>query len=295
MNIIASNLYNFIGGSTDLSISTRTYLDGAEDLLPTFLGKNINFGVREHLMGSVLNGLAISGFRPFGATYLAYSDYLKPAIKMSALMNLPVTYIFTHDSITVGSEGPTYQPVENLASLRAMPNLYVFRPADIKEIVGAWHVIINNKIPAVISLPKTEIKAEQGTSVQEVIKGAYIAGKEQTMVNAVIIATGAEVQVAKSIQVKLLQEGIDVRVISMPCMELFNIQPNSYKNELFPRGVPIFVIEYGSSFGWEKFVPSSDYLFNVNRFGISASKDDILKYINVDTNSIIEKIKSLLK
>ena len=137
MNIIASNLYNFIGGSTDLSISTRTYLDGAEDLLPTFLGKNINFGVREHLMGSVLNGLAISGFRPFGATYLAYSDYLKPAIKMSALMNLPVTYIFTHDSITVGSEGPTYQPVENLASLRAMPNLYVFRPADIKEIVGA--------------------------------------------------------------------------------------------------------------------------------------------------------------
>ena len=115
------------------------------------------------------------------------------------------------------------------------------------------------------------------------------------MVNAVIIATGAEVQVAKSIQVKLLQEGIDVRVISMPCMELFNIQPNSYKNELFPRGVPIFVIEYGSSFVWEKFVPSSDYLFNVNRFGISASKDDILKYINVDTNSIIEKIKSLLK
>ena len=197
--------------------------------------------------------------------------------------------------ITVGSDGPTHQPIEQLASLRAMPNLYVFRPADIKELIGTWNIIINNKIPSVISLPKTEVKAEQGTNINGVVKGAYVAGREQAIVNAVIIATGSEVQIAKSIQVKLLHEGIDTRVISMPCMELFNKQSMSYKLELFPKGVPIFVIEYGSSLGWEKFVPSSDYLFTMDRFGVSASKDDVLKESGLDTSTIVEKIKSLLK
>ena len=295
MNILGSNITNFIGGSADLTLSTKCYLDGQGDLLPNnMFGKNISFGVREHLMGAVINGLARSGFRTFGSTYMAFSDYLKPSIRMAALMNLPVTYILTHDSITVGSDGPTHQPIEQLATLRAIPNLYVFRPADIKEVIGTWNIIMNNKIPAVISLPKTEIKAEQGTSVTEVAKGAYVAGREQAIVNAVIIATGAEVQVAKSIQVRLLHEGIDIRIISMPCMELYNAQPINYKMDLFPQGVPIFVIEYGSSFGWEKFVPSSDYLFTVDRFGISASKDDVLKYSQVDIDSIVGKIKSLL-
>ena len=296
MNIIASNVYNFIGGSADLSLSTRVYLENQGDITyNNFIGKNITFGVREHLMGSVINGLSISGFRPFSSTYLAFSDYMKPAIRMASIMNIPSTFIFTHDSITVGSDGPTHQPVEQLASLRAMPNLYVFRPADIKELIGTWNVIINNKIPSVISLPKTEVKAEQGTRINEVVKGAYIAGKEQAIVNAVIIATGSEVQIAKSIQVKLLHEGIDTRVISMPCMELFNKQSMNYKLDLFPQGVPIFVIEYGSSFGWEKFVPSSDYLFTMDRFGVSASKDDVLKESGLDTGTIVEKIKSLLK
>ncbi len=295
MNTIGSNIYNFIGGSADLSFSTRTYLDNQGDITPTnYVGKNIHFGSREHMMGAVMNGLAISGFRPFGSTYLAFNDYLKPSIRMSALMNLPVTYIFTHDSLTVGSDGPTHQPVEALSSLRSIPNLYVFRPADIKEVIGTWNIIINNKIPAVISLPKTEVKAEQGTNILEVVKGAYIVGKEQAIARAVIIATGSEVQVAKSVQVKLLHEGIDVRIISMPCMELFNSQSEIYKTSLFPEGVPIFVIEYGSSFGWEKFVPSSDYLFNVNKFGVSASKDDVLKYAQVDVDTIVEKIKSLI-
>ena len=295
MNILGSNIINFIGGSADLTLSTKCYLDGQGDLLPNnMIGKNISFGVREHLMGAVINGLAKSGFRAFGSTYMAFSDYLKPSIRMAALMNLPVTYILTHDSITVGSDGPTHQPIEQLATLRAIPNLFVFRPADIKEVMGTWNIIVNNKIPAVISLPKTEIKAEQGTSITEVSKGAYIAGREQAIVNAVIIATGAEVQVAKSIQVRLLHEGIDIRIVSMPCMELYNAQPLNYKMDLFPQGVPIFVIEYGSSFGWEKFVPSSDYLFTVDRFGISASKEDVLKYSQVDIDSIVGKIKSLL-
>ena len=295
MNIIGSNISNFIGGSADLTLSTKCYLDGQGDILPNnMIGKNISYGVREHLMGAISNGLARSGFRPFAATYMTFSDYLKPSIRMTSIMNLPVTYILTHDSITVGNDGPTHQPIEQLATLRALPNLYVFRPADIKEVIGTWNIIINSKIPAVISLPKTEIKAEQGTSITEVSKGAYIAGREQALVNAVIIATGSEVQVAKSIQVKLLHEGIDIRIVSMPCMELYNAQPMNYKLELFPQGVPIFVIEYGSSFGWEKFVPSSDYLFTVDRFGISASKDDVLKYAQVDIDSIVGRIKSLL-
>ena len=295
MNIIADNVYNFIGGSANLSESTRTYLDNKGDLTSKNLyGKNIMFGGRNALMGSTANGLALSGYRPFVATHLAYSSKLLPSIKMTSLMNLPVTYIFTHDSITAGNDGPVNQPINELATLRSIPNLFVFRPADIKEIIGTWDIILNNKIPAVISLPKTEIKAEQGTNPAGVVKGAYIAGKEKVTTSLVILATGSEVQVAKSIQVKLLSEGIDSRVVSMPCMELYNLQTEEYKQSLFPKNVPIFVLEYGSSFGFEKFVPSSNYLFNINKFGISASKEDVLKYMNLDLNSIVEKIKSLL-
>ena len=295
MNIIADNVYNFIGGSANLSESTRTYLDNKGDLTSKNLyGKNIMFGGRNALMGSTANGLALSGYRPFVATHLAYSSKLLPSIKMTSLMNLPVTYIFTHDSITAGNDGPVNQPINELATLRSIPNLFVFRPADIKEIIGTWDIILNNKIPAVISLPKTEIKAEQGTNPAGVVKGAYIAGKEKVAPRLVILATGSEVQVAKSIQVKLLSEGIDSRVVSMPCMELYNLQTEEYKQSLFPKNVPIFVLEYGSSFGFEKFVPSSNYLFNINKFGISASKEDVLKYMNLDLNSIVEKIKSLL-
>ena len=210
-------------------------------------------------------------------------------------MNLPVTYIFTNDSITEGANGATYQPVEQLAMLRSTPNLYVFRPADKKELIGCWNYIINSKVPSVISLPKTEVKAEKGTNILNVSKGAYIAGKEKGKADAIIIATGSEVQLAKSIQAMLLKDNIDVRVISMPCMELFNEQNSSYKNELLNLNVPVFVIEYGSSFGFEKYVSSSDYLFNINNYGISASKDEILKYFKLDTESIINKIKSLLK
>ena len=295
MNIISDNVYNFIGGSANLFNSTKTYLENKGDLLPNnILGKNIMFGGRNALMGSTMNGLAISGFRPFVSTHMCYSSKLMSSIKMSALMNLPVTYIFTHDSITVGSEGPVNQPINDLSNLRSVPNLYVFRPADIKEVIGTWHVIINNKIPAVISLPKTEIKAEQGTSKEGVMRGAYIAGKEKSIPSLVILATGSEVQVAKSIQAKLLQEGIDSRVVSMPCMELYNLQPNEYKQGLFPRNIPIFVLEYGSNFGFEKFVPSSDYLFTINKFGLCASKEDVVKYMNLDINTILDKIKSLL-
>lgn len=295
MNVLSNVLPTFIGGSADTVTSTKTYLTGQGDLdSKNYLGKNIYFGVRENLMGAVLNGLALSGFRPFGSTFLSFSDYMRPSIRMSALMNLPVTYIFTHDSITVGVDGPTHQPVEQLSNLRSIPNLYVYRPADIKEIIGTYNTIVNDKKPAVISLARTEVKAHKETKSVMVQKGAYIVSKEENKIDGILLATGAEVQVALSVKERLKENNIDLRVVSMPCMEKYDEQSDGYKEELFPTGSKIFVIEYGSSFGWEKFVPSSDYLFTVDKFGKSASKDDVLNYCEVGVENIIERIKNLI-
>lgn len=295
MNLIPMGVSNFIGGSADTVTSTKTYLNGRDNLTSkNYLGKNIYFGVRENAMGAILNGLAVSGFRPFGSTFLAFSDYMKPSIRMSALMDLPVTYIFTHDSITVGPDGPTHQPVEQLASLRSTPNLNVYRPADIKEIIGTWNNIIKDGKPAVISLARTEVKPQRDTKATMVSKGAYIVSEPENKIDAVLIATGAEVQVAISIKERLKEENIDIRVISMPCMEKFDEQSESYKAELFPQGAKIFVLEYGSSFGWEKFVVSSDYLFTVDKFGKSGSKDEVLNYLEVNLDNIVERIKKLI-
>ncbi len=295
MNIIASNFYNIIGASADTYTSTRTYLEGKGDIsYSDFTGKNIHFGLRENLMGAVMNGLALSGFRPVASTYLASSDYMCPSIRMSALMNLPVTYVFTHDSITTGQDGPTRQPVEQLSHLRATPNLNVYRPADIKEIIGTWQCIMEDKRPSVISFARTEVKTQNGTNILNVRKGAYIESDCEGHIDAVIIATGAEVQVANSIQEKLKHENINIRVISMPCMEKFLEQSEGYKSELFPYDAEVFVIEYASSLGWEKFVVDSEHLFTVDKFGVSASKEDTLKYAEIDIDSIIDKIKKIL-
>jgi transketolase len=295
MNIVSNTVSNFIGGSADTVTSTKTYLSGKDDFSDkNYLGKNIYFGVRENAMGAILNGLAVSGFRPFGSTFLAFSDYLKPSIRMGALMNLPVTYIFTHDSITVGSDGPTHQPVEQLSALRAMPNLNVYRPADIKELVGTWNCIINDGKPAVISLARTEVKPQKNSKPLMVDKGAYILEDSDDTVDLVIIATGAEVQVAVSIKDRLRASGVNSRIISMPCMEKFLDQSEGYQVELFPAGAKVFVLEYGSSLGWEKFVESSDYLLTVDKFGKSGSKDEVLNYCEVDLESMLERIKSLI-
>lgn len=295
MNLIPMGVSNFIGGSADVVTSTKTYLNGRDNLTSkNYLGKNIYFGVRENAMGAILNGLAVSGFRPFGSTFLSFSDYMKPSIRMSALMNLPVTYIFTHDSITVGFDGPTHQPVEQLASLRSIPNLYVYRPADIKEIIGTWNNIIKDGKPAVISLARTEVKPQENTRSTMIGKGAYIVSEPENKIDAVLIATGAEVQVAISIKERLKDENINIRVVSMPCMEKFDEQSDGYKAELFPQGAKIFVLEYGSSFGWEKFVASSDYLFTVDKFGKSGSKDEVLNYLEVNLDNIVERIKKLI-
>lgn len=295
MNLIPMGVYNFIGGSADAVTSTKTYLNGKDNLTPkNYLGKNIYFGTRENAMGAILNGLALSGFRPFGSTFLTFSDYMKPSIRMSALMNLPVTYIFTHDSITVGPDGPIYQPIEQLSSLRSIPNLYVYRPCDINEIIGTWNNILKDSKPAVISLARTEVKPQKNTKATMVSKGAYVVSDPDDKIDAVLIATGAEVQAAVSIKEQLKNQNINIRVVSMPCMEKFDEQSEGYKLELFPAGAKIFVLEYGSSFGWEKFVVSSDYLFTIDKFGKSGSKDEVLNYFELNLENIIERIKSLI-
>ena len=248
-------------------------------------------------MGAILNGLALSNFRPFGSTFLTFSDYLKPAIRLSALMKLPVTYIFTHDTIAIGEDGPTHQPIEQLATLRATPNLNVFRPADKEELIGCWNEIINaNSNPNALILSKQELEPLIGTKKEEVQKGAYIVRKENRYLHGIVIATGSEVYTALILAEDLYRNfGLDIRVVSMPCMELYSKQPEEYKKQLFPLGYKTIVLEAGSSFGWHQFVYNKNYLITIDEFGVSGTRDEVLKHMKFDYNSIREKIVQLLK
>ena len=289
---------NFImGGSSDLSSSTKTYIDNGGDFSSTNRsGKNILFGVREHAMGAILNGIALSGIKTFGSTFLAFSDYLKPAIRMSALMKLPVNYIFTHDSISLGEDGPTHQPVEQLISLRSIPNIEVFRPCDVNEIIGIYqYIMTKTDSPSVITLSRNDVNIKENTSIKEAIKGGYIIKKEEKNLSGIIIASGEEVDTALEVAKNLEEKGFELRVVSMPSIELFNKQDQEYKEELLPLGVKTFVIEASSSYSWYKFVYNDKYLITLDEFGTSASKDDIYNKYGFDIESITTKIEELLK
>lgn len=297
MNKIVSKVPTMVGGCADLSSSTKAYLKELGDFCksnPT--GRNIFFGVREHAMGAILNGLALSGLRPFGSTFLVFSDYIKPAIRMSALMNLPVTYIFTHDAINVGQDGPTHEPIEQLAMLRSIPNHYVFRPADGKEIVGAWNWILNSRKPSSLALSRVETNQIATSSPNGVLHGGYIVKKENQALHGILIATGSEVATAIQLSEELYRLcGLDLRVVSMPCRELFLKQSKEYQSEILPKGIRTIVIEAGSSMGWHQFVYDSKYLITVDQFGASGTKDEVLSYCRFDYESIKNKVLKLLK
>lgn len=289
---IAKRIPNFIGGSADVGSSTKAVLPND---LNNFVGNNIYFGVREHAMGAVLNGLALNGYYSFGSTFLVFSDYLKPAIRMTALMNLPVTYIFTHDSVNIGQDGPSHQPIEQLVALRSIPNMLVFRPADAEEIVGCWEYIINNKKPSCLVLSRNKIPMNKLTDRRLVAKGGYIVRRENDLY-AIIICTGSEVNLGIKIADYLYEEySLDVRVVSMPSKELFLKQPKEYQEEILPKGVRTIVIEAGSKYGWEGFVYSDKYLITLDRFGYSGTKEEVLKEMNFDYDQILQKIVRLLK
>jgi transketolase len=296
MNIIADKITNFIGGSADLASSTRIYLNEYKDFSPlNYDGKNIWFGVREHAMGAILNGLAVSGLKVFGSTFLSFADYMKPAIRLAALMNLPVTYVFTHDAINIGSDGPTHQPIEQLAMLRSIPNFNVYRPADAKEVVGCWQAILKHNKPSAIVLSRNELQLNEGTNVEEVEKGAYIVKREKQRLGGIIIATGSEVQTAIKASEQLYKKGIDARVISMPSMELFLKQSKEYQDMLFPFGIKKVLLEASSSYGLDRFVYNEKYLISVNDFGMSGTKDEVLDNYDFSYEKILKRLEDLLR
>lgn len=285
-----------IGGNADVSSSTKMYLN---ELSPfskdNYKGRNINFGVREHAMAAIANGLALAGYRPFVSTFLSFSDYLKPALRLSALMNLPVTYIFTHDSISIGQDGPTHQPVEQLVSLRATPNLEVFRPADSNEVIGSFKTIFENNKPSCLILGRDKIKILETTSISATSKGVYIVHNEERKLDGIIIATGEEVTLALSVMKLLKEKGYDLRVISMPSIERYNLLTAEEKEELFPVGAKKFVIEKGSSYSWYSFVYKDSYLFTLDKFGTSGTKEEVDSFYGFTKEEISLKIEALLK
>ena len=283
----------FIGGSADVGSSTKAVLSNNLD---NYVGNNILFGVREHAMGAILNGLALCNFLPFGSTFLAFSDYMKPAMRMSALMNLPVSYVFTHDSINIGQDGPTHQPVEQLIMLRSIPNMYVFRPADSKEICGCWEYMINNRKPSSLILSRNEVKLCEDTNVKNVSKGGYIVRKEKDKLHAIIIATGSEVSTSIAIANFLYEKyKVDIRVVSMPCRKLFLKNDRSYRESIIPQGYRTIVIEAGTKYGWESFVYNDKYLLTIDNFGVSGTVDEVLDNFDFSYEKLLEKVISLLK
>ena len=287
-----------MGGSADLSSSTKTYLNNMGDFTSENLkGRNIRFGVREHAMGAIANGIELGGIRFFCSTFLSFSDYLKPAIRMSALMNLPVIYIFTHDNITVGEDGPTHEPVEQLVGLRSIPNLEVYRPSDVNELLGVYKIVLAKKEgPSAIIVSKEMSKILDCTSVNEVKRGGYIV-KDVTdkPLNGIIISCGNELGTVLNVSKSLEEKGIYTRVVSVPCISRFIKQRKDYYDNILLPSVKKFVVEYSSSYSWTSFVDDSKYLFCVDHFGESGNKVDILRKYKLDEESITKRIEDLLK
>lgn len=285
-----------IGGNADTSSSTKIYLNELTSFTKdNYIGKNINFGVREHAMASIANGLALAGYRPFVSTFLSFSDYLKPALRLTALMDLPVTYIFTHDSISIGQDGPTHQPVEQLVSLRAIPNMEVFRPADSNEVIGSFKTIYENNSPSSLIIGRGSIKILESTSISATSKGGYIVHNEERKLDGVIIATGEEVTLALEVMQLLKEKGYDLRVVSMPSIERYNNLTKEEKEELLPLGVKKFVIEKGSSYSWYSFVYKDSYLFTLDKFGASGKTEEVNSFYGFTKEEISLKIEALLK
>ena len=295
MNIVSDRSKFFLGGSADLSTSCHTALYKEVDYSrKERTGRNIFFGVREHAMAAILNGMSLSGLRTFGSTFLVFSDYLKPALRMTAQMNLPVTYIFTHDSVSIGQDGPSHQPIEQLAMLRTTPNLIVFRPADINEVIGSWDYIISNKRPVAIVLSKDEAHILAGTSGEQTKNGAYIIKKETSRLDAILISTGIDLTTTYLISEELRSRGIDTRLVSMPSVEVFLNQPESYQNEIIPPNAKVITVEASSTMPWYRFA-SRGCAIGIDEFGYSGQKDDVLEKMNFDYDSIMKKVENCIR
>lgn len=295
LNSISKNYPFLIGGSADVSKSSKARLSDTENnsyLTP--LGRNINFGIRENAMAAIGNGIALSNLTPFVSTFFSFSDYLKPSLRLSALMDLPVIYVFSHDSISVGEDGPTHQPVEQLVSLRATPNFDTYRPSDANETIGAYKAILELRKPAAIILGRNKVKIQEHTSSSMVINGAYVVEKERNNLEGIIITSGEELDLTMKVYDLLIEKGYGIRVVSMPSMSRFEKMSEEYQNEVLPKDVKTFVIERSASLSWYKYVNDKNRMFTIDSFGASGNKDDVDKKYGFDVNLIEEKIEKEL-
>ncbi|HSJ38469.1 MAG TPA: transketolase [Planococcus sp. (in: firmicutes)] len=300
VNAIAKTVPSFFGGSADLAGSNKTNIKGGGDFdAENSAGRNIWFGVREFAMGTALNGMALhGGLHVFGGTFFVFSDYVRPAIRLSALMGLPVTYVFTHDSVAVGEDGPTHEPVEHLASLRAMPNLNVIRPADANETKHAWKLALTAKThPTLLVLSRQDLPVLEGTgelAAMGVEKGAYVvSGAENPQ--AILLATGSEVSLAVEAQKQLAEENIAVSVVSMPSWDRFEKQDKEYKQSVIPPTVrKRLAIEMGSSFGWDRYTGDEGDILAIDRFGASAPGQRIMEEFGFTPDNVVARVKKLI-
>ena len=297
LNHVVKNSPYLIGGSADLFSSNKTYIkDGGDYSKENPLGNNIFFGVREHAMGAILNGLSLVGFRPYGSTFLAFSDYLKPAMRLSSLMNLANIFIFTHDSISVGEDGPTHQPVEQLLMLRSLPNMDVFRPCDANEVIGSYKTILEKESgPSSIILSRNKLPILEVTKANEVEKGAYIVIDTDKKADGIILSSGEEVHLAIEVAKRLKTKGIDIRVVSVPNLNRFLNQSREYQEEVLPVEIRKIVIETSSSLSWNRLIYNSKYLITQDSFGVSGKKEDLYKKFGFDIDTLETKVEELLK
>ncbi len=302
LNALAAHTPELFGGSADLAGSNKTTLKGESNFSrDNYAGRNIWFGVREFAMGAALNGMALhGGLKVFGGTFFVFSDYLRPAIRLSALMGVPVTYVLTHDSVAVGEDGPTHEPVEHLAALRAMPGLSVVRPGDGNETAAAWKVALESSDrPTVLVLSRQNVDTLKGTdkkAYEGVKKGAYIVSEPQDKPEVVLLATGSEVPLAVKAQAALADEGIDVSVVSMPSWDRFEEQPQEYKDAVIPRDVKArLAIEMGSSFGWAKYVGDEGDVLGIDTFGASGAGEAVIAEFGFTVDNVVSRAKALLK
>ncbi len=272
-----SNQYlNLIGGSADLTASTKAKGADGNYSKENRLSRNINFGVREHAMGAIVNGMVLhGGLRVFSGAFFVFSDYMKPAIRLAAIMRIPSIFVFSHDSIAVGEDGPTHQPVEQLVGLRAIPNLNVIRPADANETLAAWKIAMESEdTPTVIILTRQNVLKQKNSNYDGVIKGAYIVSPESNKLDGILLASGSEVELAVEVQTLLKEKGKDVRVVSMPSNYLYDLQTKKYQKEILPKRAKTIAIEMASSLSWYKYTP---LVYGIDKFGASAPMEKVLE------------------
>ncbi len=297
INALMPVVPSLIGGSADLSGSNMTTFKGSGFIAPgDFAGRNIHYGVREHAMAAIANGLARTGLRPFVSTFFTFSDYMKNSIRLSSLMGLPVIYVFTHDSIGVGTDGPTHQPVEHLAGLRAIPNLNVIRPSDANETSVGWKLALERTDgPTALVLSRQDIPVLM-PNWEGTLKGGYVVQDSSGTPDVILIATGSEVGLAMDAQAKLLEQNVGARVVALPCWDIFDQQPPAYRESVLPSSIRARVgIEAGASFGWERYVGLDGKTVTLDRFGASAPDSEVFEKLGFNVDNVIKTVLEVVK